>query len=209
MSNKNILTERYMPISNVIFDSSLIKNDIHGTSIIIARRIYEYIDITSKLTNEEIASLTYFEEDLVRKNVPILLKKLVFINQASKYLRRQLISLFPTWKYCIGKVQHVSIDAQEVKFFFPIPCLDIDGTIIFTDLSKEEFNLLKTINDQKYYLIYYQVIEVPCSFLKISNVIIRATAPSKIIPINELGFNINDQEQPYLIDKDSIIEEKL
>lgn len=208
MSNKNILTERYMPISNAIFDSILVKNNINGASIIIAKRIYEYIDITSKLKNKEIALLTQLDEELVRKNIPILLKKLVFINQVSKYLRRELISFFPTWNYCIGKIKKVSIDAQEVELFFPIPCLDIDGIIIFTNLSKEEFNLLQTINNKKYYQIYYQVLDVLYPFNKVSNVIIRATAPSKIIPINELGFNINDQEQPYLIYKDSIIKEE-
>jgi hypothetical protein len=208
MNDKNVFKQRYMPVSDVIFQSSLIKSGISSTATIIAERIYKSINIISKLTNEKLASLTQFNEDLIRKNIPILLEQVVFINEASSHLPRKLISFFPTWNYCIGKIKDISIDAQEVRLFFPIPGLDIDGTIIFTFLSKEEFNLLQTINNQKYYLIHYQVTDILYSFPEISNVIIKATSPSKIIPIEHLKFNIDDREQPYLINKNSIIQEE-
>jgi hypothetical protein len=197
-----------MPISDVIFEKSLKNNSVCYGGIIIARRLYQFIDINSEYTNKELEDICPCTADVISRKISKLLTKIIFVNQASLYLPRKLISFFPTWNYCIGKIKKVSIDAQEVELFFPIPGLDISGTIIFINLSKEEFNLLRTINNQKYHLIYYQVLDTPYQFDKVSNVIIRATAPSKIIPIKELGFNINDQEQPYLINKDSIYEEE-
>jgi len=205
---RKIVTEKYMPISDIIFQKSLKNNDLCNGSLIIGRKVYEFIDINSGYTNKELENICPFTADVISRKISKLLNKLVFINEASAYLPRKLISFFPTWSYCIAKIKYLSIDAQEVKLFFPIPSLDIYGEIIFINLSKKEFSLLQTINNQKYYLIYYQVVNTPYDFTKLTNPIIVATSPSKIIPVEHLKFNVDDQEQPYLIDKTSIISEE-
>jgi len=198
-----------MPINSTIFYQSLKNSNISSSGLIIGREIYESIDISATLTNKELENITPFTEDVISRQISELINETFFVNLASKYLRRELISLFPTWKYCIGKVQHISIDAQEVNLFFPIPKLDINVEIILVDLSEKEFKELQTINNQEYYLINYCVRDVLSPLKSLGKVTIFASYPTNITPIKSLGFDINDKERHHSINKNSIIQEEV
>jgi hypothetical protein len=194
---------------------SLINNQDHSkkacsTEIIIAWSLYELITlIEDEITNKILAKYSRYKEKTTSGYINILIRKCFFINTATNLYQRKLLSLLPTWKYCIAKKEDTSKEDQLITFYFFVPNTDLKIQINL-EILEDQIEQFKTIPDQEYYLINYNQSWIENESLTITNlIIIKAKGFISVIPIKHLGFNISDQGQPYLINRDSIIEERV
>ena len=191
------------PIPWYILSKSFYELNFNPTKILLCNTIYHFINSGYDVTPQSLLKEVKLNIKTIYTNLKLIQESLIFRKDNNC---KEWISLFPTTKHCIARKGEISKNENFVIFYSSIPKTQIEIEVYLT-VSKEQINQFKTIDDQEYYLITYQFQGVCDYSLELGLITIKATNPSKITLIKHLGFNINDQGQPYLIDKDSIIEE--
>ncbi len=201
---------------NKIYIPSLIPSDIlqnsyfglklNPTKTLLCNTIYHYINAGFAITPQNLKNHVRLNIKTIYENLKLIETGFVFQKIKKDCGHEEWISLLPKNKYYKEKKSCESKNKKFVIFYFKLPATNI-VIQFYLPISQNKNELFYKINDREYYLIEYnspQIEYLPSLDL----IIIQAYDILNLTSIKSLGFNINDQGRPYLIDKDSIIEEE-
>jgi len=180
---------------------------LNPTKILLCNTIYHFINCGHEINPQNLAEEIKLNLKTIYENLNLIETGFIFQKIIKDCNKEEWISLFPNNKYCIAKKGYIGKNKRFINFYFQIPATKI-VIQFYLPVSIIEFNHFTEINDNEYYLINYESPEILEYLPKLELITIQAYSILDIIPIRNLGFNINDQGRPYLINKNSIIEEE-
>lgn len=175
------------PVDYLMFYKSLFELDIKGKTREFSYDIYSIIcSGQENPTNKLISKICDKKEETLKKHIPLILDKVIFLNNKKGKNSRNLISFFPTNTTAIAKLIYVNHQDKCAIFQWRIPKVE---TLleIWCVFDEEYFSQINHLIPNEYYYFNYSSLQI----LDFYN--FKAMNPNGFITIDKLNLSICDR----------------
>lgn len=175
------------PVDYLTFYESLFKLDVKGKTREFSYDIYSIICAGQENpTNKLISKICDKKEETLKKHIPLILDKAIFLNKKECKTSRNLISFFPTNTTAIAKLIYVKPQDKYAIFQWRIPKVEtlLEIHCVF---SEEYFSQIIHLIPNEYYYFNYSSLQI----INLYN--FKATNPRDFITIDKLNLSICDR----------------